>query len=238
MANDIYKRLRAAAYEANMLLPKYELAFLTFGNVSVADRDLGVFAIKPSGVRYEVLTPEDMVIVHIVGNTAEEGMRPSSDTPTHARLYQRMDGLGAVVHTHSKYATAFAQAGRPIRCYGTTHADFFNGEVPLTRRLTQAEVGGEYEWETGNVIVERFKEGNIDPLERPAVLVNGHGPFTWGAEWRKAVENAMALEFIAEVALHTEALNSSKTQAEEYLVKKHFTRKHGVNAYYGQSKQS
>jgi L-ribulose-5-phosphate 4-epimerase len=228
-----YADLKAECYEANLALPRHRLVDLTFGNVSVADRDRGVFAIKPSGVDYETLTADSIVIVGFDGCIVEGALRPSSDTPTHRRLFLGFDGVRAVVHTHSRNAVAFAQAGLPIPCLGTTHADYFYGPVPVTRRMTEAEIRGEYEWETGNVIVERFAD--LDPLQYPGVLVHSHGPFTWGPSGAKAVETALALEVIAEMARKTLALNPGIAPLPQPLLDKHFLRKHGSSAYYGQA---
>ena len=226
--------LKQEAYEANMALPKQGLINLTFGNASAIDRDRGIFAIKPSGVDYESLTPEQMVLVDLEGNQVEGELRPSSDTPTHRRLFLAFESIGGVVHTHSSHATSFAQAGRDIPIFGTTHADYFNGDIPVTRKMTPAEIGdGAYEWETGNVIVERFSK--LDPADFPAVLVNRHAPFTWGASVAKAVEVAVAVECIAHMALMSLQLESNLPTIEDELLNKHFKRKHGPGAYYGQS---
>lgn len=224
--------LKEACYEANLLLPEYKLIDLTFGNVSVADPDRGIFAIKPSGVDYTKMKPADMVILDFEGKTVEGTLRPSSDTPTHLRLYQAFKGIGSVVHTHSRNATAFAQAGKPIPCFGTTHADYFYGEVPVTRALTPAEIASGYEWETGNVIVERFK--GLDPQDMSAVLVRHHAPFVWGPHGKKAVENAFALEICAEMAMKAMQLTPGLEAIPSELLNKHFKRKHGPGAYYGQ----
>ena len=228
-----YDRIKAECYEANLLLPEFKLIDLTFGNVSVADREQGVFAIKPSGVDYTQLSEVDIVVVDMEGRAVEGTLRPSSDTPTHRRLFQAFPGIRAVVHSHSRNAVAFAQAGRGIPCLGTTHADYFYGEVPVTRPMTPEEVRSAYEWETGNVIVERFR--GIDPAEVSAVLVHGHGPFVWGPSGKKAVENALALEIIAEMALKTLQLDPHALSVEKHLLDKHYLRKHGADAYYGQS---
>ncbi len=228
------EKLKKESYEANLLLPKYNLINLTFGNVSVIDREAGILAIKPSGVSYDDLKPEDMVLVDLEGKVVEGELRPSSDTPTHVRLYQAFENVGGIVHTHSKFATSFAQAGKPIPCYGTTHADYFFGEVPLARKLTKEEIDGDYEIETGNVIVERFLNNNISPEEFPGVLVNSHGPFAWGASGIKAVENAFAMELVAEMAFYSKSIKSELTSVDDYLLNKHFKRKHGKGAYYGQ----
>jgi L-ribulose-5-phosphate 4-epimerase len=228
-----YDRIKAECYEANLLLPEFKLIDLTFGNVSVADRKEGVFAIKPSGVDYTQLSEADILVVDMEGRVVEGVLRPSSDTPTHRRLFQAFPGIRAVVHSHSRNAVAFAQAGRGIPCLGTTHADYFYGEVPVTRPMNPEEVRSAYEWETGNVIVERFR--GIDPAEISAVLVHGHGPFVWGPSGKKAVENALALEIIAEMALKTLQLDPHALSIEKHLLDKHYLRKHGADAYYGQS---
>lgn len=230
-----YADIREECCAANLQLPKTGLVDLTFGNVSVLDVELGVFAIKPSGVDYGELQPKDMVIVDLEGQIVEGDLRPSSDTPTHRRLFMAFGdaGVRSVVHTHSRCAVAFAQAGREISCLGTTHADHFYGSVPVTRAMTQAEINGDYEWETGNVIVERFAE--IDPLDVPAVLVNDHGPFVWNASGAKAVEYAFALEVAADMALKTLSISPNQDSVDPVLLDKHFLRKHGKNAYYGQS---
>jgi L-ribulose-5-phosphate 4-epimerase len=231
-----HRDIREECCEANKLLPRYNLVDITFGNVSCLDRDKGVFAIKPSGIDYPALTPEDMVIVDLKGKKVEGRYNPSSDTETHRRLFEAFPAIRAVVHSHSRNAVAFAQAGRSIPCFGTTHADYFYGEVPVTRAMTEQEVTGSYEWETGNVIVERFKD--LNPEEVPGVLVQGHGPFAWGATGAKAVENALALEIVAEMALKTFALQPAQASIPQYLLDKHFQRKHGPDAYYGQGKKS
>jgi len=230
-----YRSLREACCEANRQLPRLGIVDLTFGNVSVADRAAGVFAIKPSGVAYEELRPEHMVILALETGPqriVEGELRPSSDTPTHRCLYLNFPAAGAVVHTHSRNATAFAQAGEPIHCFGTTHADYFHGPVPVTREMTSAEVGGDYEWATGEVIVERFRD--LDPAAISAVLVRSHAPFVWGPNAVKAVETAFALEVIAEMALKTLSLHAHCAAIPEHLHDKHYLRKHGSSAYYGQ----
>ncbi len=228
-----YTHIKEECHEANLALPRLKLADLTFGNVSVFDPALGVFGIKPSGVDYSKLTPDDIVILDLEGKQVEGGLRYSSDTPTHRCLYRAFNGVRAVVHTHSRNAVAFAQAGKGIPCLGTTHADFFYGEVPVTRPMTPGEIASSYEWETGNVIVERFKE--LDPLQIPAVVVHGHGPFAWGPGGAKAVENAFALEIVAEMARKALQLNPGAPPISRALLDKHFLRKHGATAYYGQS---
>ena len=227
--------LKRDAYEANLALPRHGLINLTFGNASALDRAKGIFAIKPSGVAYADLRPADMVLVDLEGRKVEGALNPSSDTPTHRRLFLAFHGIGGVVHTHSSHATAFAQAGRAIPIFGTTHADYFNGDIPVTRKMKPKEIGGgAYEWETGNVIVERFLLDELDPLDFPAVLVNRHAPFTWGKTVAKAVEVAVAVECIADMALMSLALAPKLKSIEPELLAKHFQRKHGPGAYYGQ----
>ncbi|MET3599659.1 L-ribulose-5-phosphate 4-epimerase [Martelella mangrovi] len=228
----MYTEIRREAYEANIALPRHGLINLTFGNASAVDRDKGVFAIKPSGVDYDELSPENMVIVDFDGEIVEGNMRPSSDTPTHRCLLMAFEGIGGVVHTHSTKATAFAQAGRAIPNFGTTHADYFYGEIPVTRKMTPEEIASAYEWETGNVILERFK--GLNPLDFPGVLVNRHAPFTWGKSVAKSVEVAVAVECIAEMALMSIQINPGLQAIEQELLDKHFLRKHGATAYYGQ----
>ncbi|MFT3991657.1 MAG: L-ribulose-5-phosphate 4-epimerase AraD [Luteolibacter sp.] len=232
-----YREIKEECYEANLLLPEFKLIDLTFGNVSVADRERGVFAIKPSGVDYTTMKPEDMVVVAIEdGKTLEGNLRYSSDTPTHRRLFQAFAGIRSVVHTHSRNAVAFAQAGREIPCLGTTHCDYFYGGVPVTRPMTQEEIQSAYEWETGNVIVERFEKAvpALSPEEICAVLVYSHGPFVWGPSGKKAVENSFALEIVAEMAMKAIQLNPAIAPVQQPLLDKHFLRKHGATAYYGQ----
>jgi L-ribulose-5-phosphate 4-epimerase len=227
-----HRELREECYEANVALPKFGLVDLTFGNVSVIDRQAGIFGIKPSGVDYTQLKAADIVLIDLEGKEVEKGLRPSSDTATHRRLFQAFGAIRSVVHTHSRHAVSFAQAGRGIPCLGTTHADYFYGEVPVTRPLTPEEIDGAYEWETGNVIAERFAK--LDPVQMPAVLVHGHGPFAWGESGGKAVENAFALEVVAEMALKALQLNPHVQPLAAHLLDKHFFRKHGAAAYYGQ----
>jgi L-ribulose-5-phosphate 4-epimerase len=224
--------LKREAYEANRDLPRHGLIHLNFGNASALDRGRGVFAIKPSGVDYDRLRPADMVLVDLDGRRVEGRLRPSSDTPTHAVLYRGFAAIAGIVHTHSLHGTAFAQAGRAIPALGTTHADFFFGEIPVTRRLRAAEIKGAYEIETGNVILETFRR--LDPADFPGVLVNRHAPFTWGPTAAKAVENAVALEFCAALALGTLELAPGRPGLEAALLARHFRRKHGPDAYYGQ----
>ena len=226
--------LKREAYEANLALPRHGLINLTFGNASAIDRARGIFAIKPSGVDYAHLRPNHMVLVDLAGKKVEGRLAPSSDTPTHRRLFLAFKKIGGVVHTHSSHATAFAQAGRAIPVFGTTHADYFNGDVPVTRKLTEFEINGAYEWETGNVIVERFLADDLDPLDFPGVLVQRHAPFTWGPTVAKAVEAAVALECVAQLAIMSLALAPKLRSIEPALLAKHFSRKHGPGAYYGQ----
>ena len=226
--------LKREAYEANLALPREGLINLTFGNASAIDRARGIFAIKPSGVDYAALKSEDMVLVDLDGKKIEGALNPSSDTPTHRRLFLAFAHIGGVVHTHSSHATAFAQAGRAIPCFGTTHADYFFGEVPVTRKMTADEIARGYEWETGNVIVERFTSASLNPADFSGVLVNRHAPFTWGGSVAKAVEVAVALECCAHMALMSLQLNPALAPIEPELLNKHFNRKHGPGAYYGQ----
>jgi len=227
-----YQALKEECLAANLALPRTGLVDLTFGNVSVADPARRVFAIKPSGVSYDELRSEHLVVLDYDGHVIEGDLRPSSDTPTHRCLYLHFPGIRAVVHTHSRNAVAFAQAGLDLPCLGTTHCDYFHGAVPVTRTMTPAEVAGDYEWETGRVIVERF--AGLNPLEVPAVLVRNHGPFTWGPSGAKAVETAIALEIVADMAIKTLAIQPAAPAAPAHLLAKHFFRKHGPGAYYGQ----
>ena len=229
----MHTALKQAVFEANLALVRHGLVTLTWGNVSGIDRARGHVAIKPSGVAYDAMKPEDIVIVSLENGAVVEGaLRPSSDLPTHLALYRAFPSIGGVVHTHSTYATAFAQAGRPIPCHGTTHADHFHGDVPCTRLLTPDEVAGDYEGNTGVVIIERFRD--LDPEAFPGALVPGHGPFTWGKTPAKAVENGVALEAFAQMALLTEILAPGAAPLPDYILDKHFHRKHGPAAYYGQ----
>ncbi|MFA7343267.1 MAG: L-ribulose-5-phosphate 4-epimerase AraD [Terrimicrobiaceae bacterium] len=227
-----FDAIREECCAANAALSAAGLVDLTFGNASVCDREAGVFAIKPSGVRYDRLNPGEMVIVDMGGKIVEGALRPSSDTPTHRRLFLAFARVRSVVHTHSRHAVSFAQAGREIPLLGTTHADYFRGAVPVTRALTPQEIESGYEWETGNVIVERFS--SLDPSEMQAVLVRNHGPFTWGDTGEKAVENAVALEIVAQMALQALSLDPLAPAPAAELADKHFLRKHGPSAYYGQ----
>ena len=226
------EQLKQQVYEANMELPRRGLITYTWGNVSEIDRQSGLFVIKPSGVEYDVLTPDDMVVMDLDGNRVEGKYRPSSDTPTHLVLYRTFPEIGGIVHTHSPYATSWAQAKRPLPCYGTTHADYFYGEIPCARNLTPEEIESGYEENTGVVIVETFKGKN--PVHLPGVLCANHGPFTWGKDAAQAVYNAVVLEEIAKMALFTERLNPNAAPAPQAMQDKHFLRKHGPNAYYGQ----
>lgn len=227
------EELKQRVCEQNLALVKHGLVVLTWGNVSGIDRDKGLVVIKPSGVSYDNMTPDDMVVVDLDGNVVEGKYRPSSDTPTHLYLYKAFESVGGIVHTHSAYATAWAQAGRAIPPYGTTHADAFYGAVPVTRALNKAEVENAYEYNTGMVIAETFRGKDAGAV--PAVLVKNHGPFTWGATPAKAVENAVTLEAVAKMAIETERINAKAGEVDKYLLDKHYFRKHGKNAYYGQN---
>lgn len=227
------EELKQKVFEANLLLPKHGLVTFTWGNVSAIDRRMGIVAIKPSGVSYEKMSAKDIVLVSLAtGNVIEGKLNPSSDTPTHLELYRAFDKIGAVVHTHSRWATSFAQAGRGIEAMGTTQGDYFYGEIPCTRAMTAQEIGGEYEKETGKVIVEAF-EGK-DASQIPAVLVKNHGPFVWGKDAMEAVHNAVVLEEIAFMNFHALMLNPQAGAMQKELLDKHYLRKHGENAYYGQ----
>ena len=225
--------LKAEVLKANLALPKHGLITFTWGNVSGIDRQAGLVVIKPSGVEYDVMTIDDLVVVDMDGKVVEGKLKPSSDTPTHLELYKAFEGLGGVVHTHSRWATIFAQQGRGIPAFGTTHADYFYGEIPCTRKMTPAEIAGEYEKETGTVIIERF--ARLDPLAMPAVVVYSHGPFAWGKNASEAVHNAVVLEEVAFMAWHNLMLSDGTLPVmQQELLDKHYLRKHGVNAYYGQ----
>jgi len=227
------EQLKQQVYEANMDLPKYGLVTFTWGNVSGIDRESGLFVIKPSGVEYDALKPEDMVVVDLQGNVVEGKYKPSSDTPTHLELYKAFPEIGGIVHTHSSYATSWAQAGRGIPCYGTTHADYMYGEIPCARSLTAEEINTEYEKNTGLLIIETFKDKDV--MAVPAVLCQNHGPFSWGKDAHEAVHNAVVLEEVAKMALRTEIINPKVGSAPQVLQDKHYYRKHGANAYYGQN---
>ena len=225
--------LKKSVLEANLALVKQNLVTFTWGNVSGIDRDHGLVVIKPSGVEYDGMTAEDMVVVELQSGRVVEGKwKPSSDTPTHLALYRAFPDLGGIVHTHSRWATSWAQAGRGIPAYGTTHGDYFYGEIPCTRKMTPAEIGGAYELETGNVIIETFAGKSAKDI--PAVLVHSHGPFAWGTDAQNAVHNAVVLEELAFMAFHTEALTPRIGPMQQELLDKHYLRKHGAGAYYGQ----
>ena len=230
--------LRETVWRANLALVQAGLVTLSFGNASGVDREAGVIVIKPSGVPYDALRPEQLVVVSLdSGEVVEGDMRPSSDTPTHLRLYRAFPEIGGVVHTHSSSATAWAQAGRSIPALGTTHADHFHGAVPVTRQMTESEVAGEYEAETGAVIVETLERLGLSAGEMPAALVASHGPFTWGRDAQEASDNATALEAVATMAIRTFAIDPQVKPMPQYLLERHFRRKHGPNAYYGQGRR-
>ncbi|MDR0899995.1 MAG: L-ribulose-5-phosphate 4-epimerase [Lactobacillaceae bacterium] len=232
----MYEELKQRVYDANMRLPQEGLVTLTWGNVSEVDRENGVFAIKPSGVPYSELKPEQIVILDLDGNVVEGDLNPSSDTPTHAYLYRTWPEVGGIVHTHSKWAVVYAQSGLPLVAAGTTHADTFYGDVPVAEKLTEEQVNGEYELETGKSIVKAFEDKGIKPLDVPAVLTNDHGPFSWGKNAKSAVDNAIVLEVVADMNYHTQLLlgRDADISIAQYLLDKHYLRKHGPNAYYGQ----
>ncbi len=226
------EKLKEEVLKANLLLPKYNLVTFTWGNVSGIDRESGLIVIKPSGVEYDTMTKDDMVVVNLDGNVVEGRYKPSSDTPTHIEMYRNFPNIGGIVHTHSRWATSFAQAGMDIPALGTTHGDYFYGNIPCTRKMTAEEISGEYEKETGKVIVETFADKNADNI--PAVLVFSHGPFTWGKTPYEAVHNAVVLEEVAFMDYHAVTLNPEVQPMQQTLLDKHFFRKHGENAYYGQ----
>lgn len=229
----MFEELKERVYKANMMLPEYKLITFTWGNVSEVDRERGIMAIKPSGVEYDELKPEDMVLVDInTGEKVEGKYNPSSDTDTHAELYRSFKNIGGIVHTHSRWATIFSQSGKGIPALGTTHGDYFYGEIPCTRKMTPEEIAGEYELETGRVIVETFKDKA--PEDIPAVLVHSHGPFTWGTDGLNAVHSAVVLEELAFMAWHNLMLDGGIPSMQQELLDKHYLRKHGANAYYGQ----
>ncbi|MBK5145381.1 L-ribulose-5-phosphate 4-epimerase [Budviciaceae bacterium BWR-B9] len=231
----MYQQLKKQVLEANLALPRHHLVTFTWGNVSGVDRERGVIVIKPSGVEYEHMTADDMVVVSLeTGKVVEGSKKPSSDTETHLALYRAFPEIGGIVHTHSRHATIWAQAGRDLPAWGTTHADYFYGPIPCTRRMTPAEIAGEYELETGNVIIETFKVLGINAKDVPAVLVNSHGPFAWGTDPDNAVHNAVVLEEIAYMNLFTRQLTPDLGEMQQELLDKHYLRKHGKNAYYGQ----
>lgn len=227
------EKLKEIVCKANLLLPKYGLVTFTWGNVSGIDREKGLVVIKPSGVEYDSMTASDMVVVDLEGNIVEGKYKPSSDTPTHLELYKAFPEIGGIVHTHSRMATSFAQAGRGILPYGTTHGDYFYGEIPCTRLMKEEEIKGEYEKETGTVIIETFND--IDPMSIPSCLVHSHGPFSWGKDAMEAVHNAVVLEELSYMAFNTEMLNPEIKEMQQALLDKHYLRKHGKNAYYGQN---
>jgi len=225
------ERMKESVYSANKSLKESGLIVLTWGNVSQIDRENGYVVIKPSGVAYDAMTAEDMVVVDLQGHVVEGELKPSSDLPTHLELYKAFPEIGGITHTHSRWATVFSQAGMPIPALGTTHADVFYGTIPVTRKMTEEEIAGEYEKETGKIIVEAFAQTN--PKDIPAALVNGHGPFIWGKDALQSVENAITLEEVAFMAYNTLILNPNAT-LQQALLDKHYLRKHGSNAYYGQ----
>lgn len=234
--NETILAMKQRVYDANLQLPRWGLVQLTWGNVSEINRELGVIVIKPSGVSYDQMKAEQMVITNLDGKPLEEGaLNPSSDLPTHVELYRAFADVNSVVHTHSKHAVAWAQAGVALPCYGTTHADAFYGQVPVTRQLTQAEVESAYEVNTGKVIVETMLKDQLDPLSMPGILVNGHGPFTWGATVQAAIEHSLILDEIGSMALMTEQIQKKQNLLPQYILDKHYFRKHGENAYYGQN---
>ena len=230
------EELRKQVYEANMELPRRNLVTYTWGNVSGIDRESGLVVIKPSGVEYDELTPENLVVLDLEGNRVEGDLNPSSDTKTHLELYKAFPTLGGIVHTHSPYAGAWAQAGRDIPCYGTTHADYCYGTVPCARHLTKEELDEDYEKNTGKVIIETFTGRKIDPVAVPGVICHSHGPFTWGKDAAQAVYHAVVLEEVSKMALLTRQVDPGAAPAPQYLQDKHYMRKHGPNAYYGQKK--
>ena len=228
------EELKEEVFKANLELPKKGLVLFTWGNVSAIDKKTKLIVIKPSGVDYETMRVEDMVVVDLDGNIVEGKLNPSSDTPTHIELYKSFTEIGGVVHTHSTNAAIWSQSGRNIPAYGTTHADYFYGDIPCTRKMTSEEIRNEYEKNTGVVIIETFEKRKIDPKFVPGVLVNSHGPFSWGKNAKEAVHNSVVLEEVAKMAMFTEQLNKDVKQMQQELLDKHFLRKHGENAYYGQ----
>ena len=228
------EELKQKVWEANMLLPKYGLVTFTWGNVSGIDREKGLFVIKPSGVDYDTMKPEDMVVMDMEGNRVEGHYKPSSDTPTHLEIYKAFPEIGGIIHTHSSYATSWAQAGRSIPCYGTTHADYIYGDIPCMRCLTKEEIDEAYEANTGRLIVSYFKESGRNPMDVPACLCKNHGPFAWGKDPHEAVHNAVVLEEVAKMAYRAEIIEPRIQPAPQELQDKHYYRKHGANAYYGQ----
>ncbi len=229
-----FKQLKEITFEGNKKLGESGLVLLTWGNVSAFDAEKGVFSIKPSGVDYDTMTADDMVVLDLEGKVVEGTLRPSSDTKTHLELYKAYPQLGSVIHTHSKWATVWCQQMMDLPCMGTTHADFFYGTVPCTRAITQAELDEDYEMNTGKIIIETITERGIDPLEVPAILTGGHAPFVWGQNVNKALENSIVLERVAEMAWMNHLLNAQVPPLPQHILNKHYTRKHGKNAYYGQ----
>lgn len=234
------EKLKQEVYEANIGLVEHSLVVFTWGNVSGVDREHGLVVIKPSGVDYDKLKPEDMVVLDLNGNVKEGKLNPSSDTPTHLALYRKYMEIGGIVHTHSRWATIWSQGGRGIPAYGTTHADYFYGEIPCTRKMTPKEIQNEYEFETGNVIIEALESSKTDPNQVPAALVHSHGPFSWGKDAANALYNAVVLEEVAMMAWHTEniAMAKNREPMQQELLDKHFLRKHGTGAYYGQKNEN
>ena len=229
------EQLKAEVLAANLALPAHQLVTFTWGNVSAVDRERGLMVIKPSGVEYDVMSAEDMVVVDIATGQVVEGVKkPSSDTPTHLALYRRYPEIGGIVHTHSRHATVWAQAGQDLPAWCTTHADYFYGAIPCTRLMTPAEIAGEYEYQTGEVIIKTFEERDVNPMQIPAVLVHSHGPFTWGKNAADAVHNAVVLEECAFMGLFSRQLAPQLPTMQQELLDKHYLRKHGANAYYGQ----
>lgn len=232
------KEIKQRVFEANLELPKAGLVKLTWGNVSEVDRELEIIVIKPSGVDYDIMKADDMVITDLEGNILEGDLNPSSDLATHVVLYNHFKKIKSIVHTHSKHAVMWAQAGRDIPAYGTTHADTFYGDIPCARPLSEEEIVRAYEVETGNVIVETFEERKLDPLAVPGIIISGHGPFCWGESVDKAVSNSIVLDEVAEMAYMSEVIQPDIKEIPQYLLDKHYFRKHGENAYYGQTKKS
>lgn len=228
------EQLKEKVFQANLALPKHKLVTFTWGNVSGIDREKGLVVIKPSGVEYDEMRVEDMVVVDLDGNVVSGHLRPSSDTATHLVLYKAFQDIGGIVHTHSSFATSWAQAGKSLPAFGTTHADYFYGEIPCTRPMKEAEIKGEYELETGNVIVETFQNKQINPVQMPGVLVHSHAPFVWGKDPDNAVHNAVVLEEVAKMAINMVTINPATEPMDQHLLDRHFLRKHGANAYYGQ----
>ncbi len=230
------EELKQKVLQANLQLVKNKLVLFTWGNVSEIDRESGLFVIKPSGVSYDDMKAEDMVVMDLNGKVVEGDLRPSSDTPTHIEFYKAFKNIGGVTHTHSTFATAWAQAGRSIPFYGTTHADYFYGDIPCARSLTQEEIEGEYEKNTGLAIIEKFRGDNLDPMAVPGVLIKSHGVFAFGKDGDNSVYNATVIEEVAKMAFITEQLNPDVSRADQFMMEKHYQRKHGKNAYYGQKK--